>query len=392
MTTQLENPDWFSVTPTSTNFSFPSQNGTNEIQNFCVAATEIHNDLEVVIATSLDELPRPGFDATYLLIYRNKGTQIVPAGNIQMTYQNSVVDFVSAYPSQNVLNNGIATWYFNNLFPFETRFILVKFNINSPTETPPVNIGDQLEYSATIVPIASDETPADNYFYLKQTVEGAYDPNDKTCLEGDIVSPTKIGDYLHYQIRFENTGTANATFVKITDEIDPTQFDISTLQVLYASHPMVTRINGNNIEFMFADINLPFDDANNDGGVVFKIKTRNTLVEGNTVTNKANIYFDYNFPIVTNVASTTFQELLDTDTVIGNSIKIHPNPSKENIFIESDFAIKSIELFDVQGRVLMAKPINQTQTRLDISGYANGIYLLKVATGKGIKTEKIVKE
>ena len=32
-------------------------------------------------------------------------------------------------------------------------------------------------------------------------------PNDKTCLEGSVITPTLIGQYVHYTIRFENTGT-----------------------------------------------------------------------------------------------------------------------------------------------------------------------------------------
>jgi uncharacterized repeat protein (TIGR01451 family) len=64
---------------------------------------------------------------------------------------------------------------------------------------------------------------------LNQTVVGSFDPNDKTCLEGEIVSPELIGKNVHYLIRFENTGTANAENIVVTDYIDTTVFDINTL-------------------------------------------------------------------------------------------------------------------------------------------------------------------
>jgi hypothetical protein len=83
--------------------------------------------------------------------------------------------------------------------------------------------------------------------------------------------------------------------------IDLAKFDIATLVPLKSSHDFFTRINGNKVEFIFENINLDFNDATNDGYVVFKIKTKPTLVVGNTFTNNANIYFDYNFPITTYV-------------------------------------------------------------------------------------------
>lgn len=56
-------------------------------------------------------------------------------------------------------------------------------------------------------------------------------------------------------------------------------------------------IKENNVEFVFENINLPFDNAANDGYVSFKVKTRPTLVGGDLFSNTANIYFDYNYPI-----------------------------------------------------------------------------------------------
>jgi hypothetical protein len=37
------------------------------------------------------------------------------------------------------------------------------------------------------------------------------------------------------------------------------------------------------VEFIFQGIQLPFDDANNDGYVVFKIKSKNTLAIGDEI-------------------------------------------------------------------------------------------------------------
>ena len=149
---------------------------------------------------------------------------------------------------------------------------------------------------------------------MNQTVVNSFDPNDKTCLEGDIVTPDLIGEYVNYVIRFENTGTYPAENIVVKDIIDLSKFDISTLIPIKASHSYGTKISdGNKVEFIFEKINLPFDNANNDGYIAFKIKTLSTLVVGDSFANEASIYFDYNFPIVTNKATSTFKSLAVED-------------------------------------------------------------------------------
>jgi Peptide-N-glycosidase F, C terminal/Peptide-N-glycosidase F, N terminal/Secretion system C-terminal sorting domain len=70
----------------------------------------------------------------------------------------------------------------------------------------------------------------------------------------------------------------------------------------------------------------------------------------------------------------------------------YPNPTKNNISINANSIINSIELYDIQGRILITKMVDDTQMNIDLSNYSNGIYLLKVNSDKGEKTIKIVKE
>src|SRR5690606_20906712 len=115
------------------------------------------------------------------------------------------------------------------------------------------------------------------------------DPNDKTCLQGTGISQTQVGNYVHYLIRFENTGTANAQNIVVKDIIDTSKFDLSSLIAVCGSHSIVTRITGpNTVEFIFENIQLPFADATNDGYVVFKIRTLPNLTVGNAFSNTAN--------------------------------------------------------------------------------------------------------
>jgi hypothetical protein len=66
----LENPNYFSISPTNTVVTFPTQTSPFT-QDFCVTANGIHPDLEVTLLPI--NRARPGFDASYKIIYKNKG-------------------------------------------------------------------------------------------------------------------------------------------------------------------------------------------------------------------------------------------------------------------------------------------------------------------------------
>lgn len=386
LTPSIENPSYFSISPLSATVNFPTNNSLTQISDFCITANGIHNDVEVIIVPI--GRARPGLDNSYQIVYRNKGNQIM-SGAINFTYNDATFDYVSASLSPNSQSTGALNWNYSNLLPFESRSFTVTLNLNSPVEIPAVNIGDQINFTADISPLAGDEMPMDNFFSLTQIVVGSYDPNEKICLEDDVVSTAKIGDYLHYTVNFENTGTALAQNIVVKDIIDTTKFDISTLQVMNASHTVVPKVTGNVVEFIFESINLA---TSQHGNVVFKIKTKNTLIAGNTVTNKADIFFDYNAPIATNIASTTFQNLSINEINLDKSVAVYPNPTNDVINIQSENTITSIQLLDIQGRLLVAKISDELNEVIDLTSKSAGIYFMKITTDKGIKVEKIVKK
>ncbi|MCZ8197701.1 MAG: T9SS type A sorting domain-containing protein [Flavobacterium sp.] len=389
ITPQFENPTYFTANPTSATVTFPTTTSPF-IQDFCIAPNGIHHDLEVVVIPMDDA--RPGFDANYKIKYKNKGNQTENT-IINFNYNDAILDFVSSSVAPTTQATGTLSWNVGTISPFQSGEILVTLNVNSPMETPAVNGGDVLSYTATANGLNTDETPDDNTFTLNQVVVNSFDPNDKTCLEGAIINPSNIGKYVHYKIRFENTGTFAAQNIVVKDMIDTTKFDITTLQITDASHSCITRItNPNKVEFIFENINLPFDDANNDGYVVFKIKTKPTLVVGNTISNSANIYFDYNFPIVTNTATSTFSVLQNDTFEFDNYFTIYPNPIDEvlNLNTKQYTEVYSLTIYNLLGQQVQTTT-NPTNT-VDVSSLKTGNYIVKVVTGEGVSSSKFVKE
>lgn len=389
ITPVFENPGYFTVSPATVTLTFPS-NASPRTQNFCLTANGTHNDLEVSIFP-LDNA-RPGFDAEYKIIYKNKGTS-TQSGTVSLDFYDPIEDLVSATPNFTSQATNTLHWSFSNLNPFESREILVTFNLNSPLETPALNAGNLITYAATISG-TTDETPADNTSNLKQTVVNSFDPNDKTCVEGALLPDYEVGKYLHYIIRFENTGTANAENVVVKDIIDTTKLDIITLIPLSGSHAFETKISSTNkVEFIFQNINLPFDDANNDGYVAFKIKTLPTLVPGNVINNSASIYFDYNAPIVTATNSVTvFNPLLSNEFEFNSVFAISPVPAKNNLTIttKQDVSITSISIYNTLGQLIQVNT-NPNET-IDVSGLHTGTHFIKIISDKGTASSKFVKE
>lgn len=372
--------DWFTASPASVTFS----GSPNEVvtQDFCVTTDVLHNDVEVVIVPLIPA--RPGFDAVYEIVYRNKGNQTL-SGDITFTYNEDLLDFVTSLPTETSATTGNLTWSYSDLLPFEAR--VVQFTLNAVSS---VAIGHVFNLNANITPLTGDETQLDNAFNLKQTVVGSLDPNEIICLDGTTVSPDKIGEYLHYNINFENTGNAAATFIAIKDVINTSQFDVNSLQILYASHPIEARITANKVEFYFGDINLAANGGK--GNVSFKIKTLNSLTVNSSVMQIADIFFDYNDAVTTNEATTTFA-VLSTDNLSKETlVKLYPNPAKNTVNITAHSSIQTVQVYDVQGRLLQAANAAGLTTAIDVSGRAAGIYFVKVITDKGTAVEKLVKE
>ncbi|MGJ8683586.1 MAG: BspA family leucine-rich repeat surface protein [Nonlabens sp.] len=381
----------FSGTPASINVTV--SNAATVTQDFCLTATSPIDDLEVTILP-LQEA-RPGFDTDYKLIYKNKGTTVL-SGSVDFTYEDDYMDFLTATPAVTTSSVGALNWSFSNLNPFETREIEFSMSLNTPTDPNfPLNSNDILNFNATVNPTASDDTPLDNVFDLQQTVVNSYDPNDKTCLQGETILPSDVGEYVHYRIRFENEGTASAITVKIIDYIDTTKYDISTLIPLSASHDYITTITeGNKVEFLFDNINLPFTAPASQGYVLFKIKTVDTLVLGDDFSNQAEIFFDFNASIITNLETTTVATTAGLNDRNLFAVQLYPNPAQDEVTLSSNTAFNSFTIYNTTGNVILREQFEEgtISQKISLENVASGLYFIEVSNGENRSVRKLLKQ
>jgi uncharacterized repeat protein (TIGR01451 family) len=195
------------------------------------------------------------------------------------------------------------------------------FNFNILVDTTATQ-GSQICIQVSISTPSSELNYNNNLLSQCFTVVGSFDPNDKTAFPNATLDIS--GDrWLTYLIRFQNTGTASAEHIYITDTLSAS-LDWSTFSLLSYSHQPLTQVyNDGLVKFSFPHINLPDSNSNepaSHGYVQYKIRAKDSLAIGSTIENTANIFFDFNAPVITNTTSNTVINCSIPTTIITASI------------------------------------------------------------------------
>lgn len=378
-------PDYFSVSPAIHNSSFESENEVDNAANFCVTPTQVVNDLNISLYPQSN--PRPGFDTSYLIVYSNIATTTL-SGVVNLVYDSAKMQYTTATVSPDSQTADMLSFDFANLMPFESRSITVEFSVFAP---PTTNIDDILNTTVTVSPILGDNTEDDNAYTLQQVVIGSYDPNDILVLEGEQILLEQTDDYLHYIIRFQNTGSAEAINVRVTNIIDP-KLEWFTFQVESLSHEgRVIVEDGVLATFSFDNIFLPSvsqDEAGSNGYIAYKIRPKPDAAIGDVFYNDASIFFDFNPPIVTNTVSTEVVDALSVADFETSNVLLFPNPSSDFVKIKSNSSIEKIAITDVNGRQI--KTFTNV-TEFSVTDLSKGIYFVRIDSSSQTVIKKLIK-
>ena len=375
------NPVWATVISSGEDVNYDNT-------DFCIGSATGYTNLSVALVT-LDH-PRPGFAAHYRLYFTNNGSTTL-SGDMTLVFDTAKASFAVSTPTQTTFVANTITWAYTNLIPFEKRYIDLTLNILTP---PAANDGDILHLSLTGTPLAGDAFLADNSKMIDQNIVNAFDPNDKTVLEGAFIEPIQTGNYLHYLTRFQNTGSASATTVVLKETLDP-DLDWNTFEPIGASHDYgIQIVNGNELTATFPNINLPHSDANepaSHGWMMYRIKPKTGFTYGDLANSKTDIYFDFNLPITTNEVGTQLAPLA-VKGFAQNDFVIYPNPAQNYFMIKSNVTQNgTYEVCDARGRILKSGVV-KNDTQVDVSEFQNGCYFVTVESGKAKSTYKIIKQ
>lgn len=347
-----------------------------------------YNDVEVRLV-SINQ-PRPGFLYYQNVIISNNGT--TPSNGTLAFNKDPLLSAVNVNPDSGIVITPTGfTYDYTDLLPNQE----LSFPLTSLIPTiPTVALGDYIVSTGTVTTTNTDINLENNINEVSEIIVGAYDPNDKMESHGAKIPFESFdsNDYLEYTIRFQNTGTFYATRVRIEDELEA-QLDLSSLQMIGASHPYTLNRINNKLLWTFEDILLPGIAEGDDvsqGYVRFKIKPNAGFAIGDIITNEASIIFDFNPPIVTNLFATEFTTTLSTPDFNDNSLVVYPNPTHTTATISSkNDSIESLKITDVAGKVIKTITVNSTSYTINVSDLSTGIYLLEL---KNSKQERIVKK
>ncbi len=183
---------------------------------------------------------------------------------------------------------------------------------------------------------------------------------------------------------------------------DPAYFHdmTNTSQSLNKSYGYLTWLNGK-ASYMIpqAQIVIPGSAMPNAPSDVFAALGKNgQIINVNPAQNLVVVRMgnnDGNSLVSTQYNDTIWQKINDLGCVTSvdenqlSEIRIYPNPAQHVVNIQSVLPVESIQVIDVDGKILS---VHFTDQKLDISALRKGIYFLKIYTKSGEEVHKLLVE
>lgn len=240
----------------------------------------------------------------YWINIGNQGSNLT-SGLVHLQLDDPLDFIESSLPPDSVVGNDVY-WHFDSLGYFEN------LTITSQVQMPGLEeLNTLLESTVEVTELNGSEEPAyqtsDEYVH---TLVCAYDPNDKSVepFDPDSLGIIEPDQELTYLIRFQNTGTDTAVSVILHDQLS-SLLDYSTFAPVSSSHEMEVSLSSEGLlEFAFYNIMLPdsnVDYSGSQGYAEFRIQPLPGIAPNTQILNTAEIFFDFNPPIVTNTVQNT---------------------------------------------------------------------------------------
>lgn len=103
-----------------------------------------------------------------------------------------------------------------------------------------------------------------------------------------------------------------------------------------------------------------------------------------------DLYLDNSLPSSWTASNGVINSVGETPEDI--DVDIYPNPVGDIIYVKSGPEIISLNIYDIQGRLLMTLNGGGNLCEIDVRHLMKGTYIIKVITDSGSRTEKIVKD
>lgn len=224
----------------------------------------------------------------------------------------------------------------------------------------------------------------------------SYDPNDKMGWPIGYSNEQYIeaDRQIDYRIRFQNTGTDTAFRVVVVDTLSR-WFDLETFRITSSSHPFQMRLVDRVLTVVFDPIYLPYqgiDEYGSQGYLQYQVKPLASTPIKTRLLNAAEIFFDFNAAIKTNVTKHTISKdfiLVYTDQFADpdqHHVNIHPNPSDGHFIVDCQGLKQNVmlSLINACGEICFRLPCQELPCQVNInSRLPDGLYLMNLQDQHG---------
>lgn len=321
------------------------------------------------------------------------------SSDINLTFNSSVLPNCATLvsPIDNATNVALN---YQDLFPFPTTKILYATLNFLITENNPSITGVKFNFGTNSSSFGSSATLPPNFSNI---FVGAY---YNTTYYWQIIPTGLLGDATGCPIFSFTTGPSpgfcfNGS-LSPTETLTPSVCDGVTLNTISYSGPLghyanVNVIAGQTYKFASDVATDIITISDFSGNSVFNYGT--TPVTW-TATNSEVIRFYTHINNNCNDATTSSTR---TRTIIcGGSLttnnfelfklKSYPNPVKDILNLTFDKNFSNVSIYNSLGQEVISKSINNTESKIDMSKLAFGVYVVKVTSENEVKTLKVIKE
>ncbi|MFL5752576.1 MAG: SBBP repeat-containing protein [Bacteroidia bacterium] len=355
-------------------------NGPDTISGFDLEANLVGDDF------------RPGYEANIWVDASNNNCSPI-SGILMLILDTSKVTFSYSFPYPDYITIASDTliWNFTDLGYDSLHFVP---QISLQTNTTAM-IGDTVCLKIAINPMSGDIDSLNNTKNYCFPIVNGFDPNEKSvypageCANRYVLNVQK----LTYTVHFQNTGNSNAININVLDSIDA-DLDLNSVNVIASSHPLITEIlPGNVLKFRFDNILLPYqaaDELLSNGYFIYEVNPLSGKPDGTQIKNHADIYFDYNSPVITDTTLNTLVSaipncnlLTNLNPVSKNSGRLYPNPAGDLITIDDISVNSTIKVYDLFGKLIITFRSNSTKCVIETRNLQNGVFLIEIINEYG---------
>lgn len=268
-----------------------------------------------------------------------------------------------------------AEWNFPETFAFSPNTKVISFS----------SIGDSIVENKTYRVIEKDKFSCLLRFSGKQLIHQSNDSifhlnNETNELNLIIDFGAKQGETWHIK-KYSQTEFADSMFCRVdtvtTELIDGISFNVQHVTLKPIENGIVNEFDSLSTRIIE---NIGFENA------LFPVSF-SYVCDGN-FEGKIRCYYDENLGLI----QFSEDECLMTPTtdIIQNlEINIFPNPTSSilNIKIDDQYKIQKIEMFDLEGKIMIRK---QNENQIDVSDFQKGIYILKITNNEIVRIVKVM--